>query len=96
MLSRPDPYPAHVCKACGQEILRSEMEASTLLSGVVQCAACGRSGALNIEIRSTESKKPPCALNRQALRQIALNYLRHIEIQTTHSFSTLSGIPTAE
>jgi len=59
MLSRPNPYPAHVCKACGQEILRSEMEAPTLLSGVVQCPACGRLGALNIEIRSTESKKPP-------------------------------------
>jgi hypothetical protein len=34
------------------------MEAPTPLSGVVQCPACGRSGALNIEIRSTESKKP--------------------------------------
>ncbi len=39
MLSRPNAYPAHVCKACGQEILRSEMETPTLLSGVVQCPA---------------------------------------------------------
>jgi predicted RNA-binding Zn-ribbon protein involved in translation (DUF1610 family) len=58
-LTEPKLYPAHVCKACGQEVLRSEMEAPTLLSGVVECPACGSSGALNIEIRSIEDRKPP-------------------------------------
>ena len=28
-------------------------------SGVVECPACGSSGALNIEIRSIEDRKPP-------------------------------------
>lgn len=59
MLSEPKFYPAHLCKACGQEVLRSEMDAPTLLSGVVECPACGASGSLNIEIRSLEDRKPP-------------------------------------
>jgi hypothetical protein len=63
MLSEPKLYPAHVCKACGQEMLRSEMDAPMLLSGVVECPACGSSGALNIEIRSLEDRKPPVRSN---------------------------------
>ncbi len=59
MLFDLELYPAHVCKACGQELLRSEMDAPALLSGVVECPACGGSGALNIEIRSMEERKPP-------------------------------------
>jgi len=57
--SNPKLYPAHICKACGQEALRSEMEAPTLHSGVIECPACGSSAALNIEIRSIEDRKPP-------------------------------------
>ena len=57
--SNPKLYPAHICKACGQEVLRSEMEAPTLHSGVIEFPACGSSGALNIEIRSIEDRKPP-------------------------------------
>jgi rRNA maturation endonuclease Nob1 len=63
MLSEPKVYPAHVCKTCGQEVLRSEMDAPTLISGVVECPACGGSGALNVEIRSTEDRKPPVRSN---------------------------------
>jgi DNA-directed RNA polymerase subunit RPC12/RpoP len=63
MLSEPKLYPAHVCKACGQEVLRLEMDAPTLVSGVVECPACGSSGALNIEIRSLEDRKPPVRSN---------------------------------
>jgi len=63
MLTEPKLYPAHVCKACGQEVLRSEMVALTLLSGVVQCPVCDSSGALNIEIRSTEDRKLPVRSN---------------------------------
>jgi len=59
MLSETKPYPVHVCKACGQEILRSEMDMHTLLSGVVECPACGVSGAPNIEIRPSDDRKPP-------------------------------------
>jgi ribosomal protein L32 len=63
MLSEPKLYPAHLCKTCGQEVLRSEMDALTLISGVVECPACGGSGALNVEIRSTEDRKPPVRSN---------------------------------
>lgn len=55
----PEFYPAHVCKHCGHELLRSEMDAYALISGVIECPVCGHSGPLNIEIRSADEKKPP-------------------------------------
>jgi rRNA maturation endonuclease Nob1 len=57
--SIPEFQPVHVCKNCGHELLRSEMDAYALISGVVQCPACGQPSALNVEIRSYEEKKPP-------------------------------------
>jgi uncharacterized Zn finger protein (UPF0148 family) len=52
-------YPTHVCKNCGRGLLRSEMDAYALISGVVQCPVCGESGPLKVEIRTMEEKKPP-------------------------------------
>jgi transcription elongation factor Elf1 len=51
--------PVHVCQDCNHELSRSEMDAYALISGVVECRVCGRSGPLNIEIRPAEAKKPP-------------------------------------
>jgi predicted RNA-binding Zn-ribbon protein involved in translation (DUF1610 family) len=57
--SNPKLYPAHLCKSCGREILRSDMDAYGLISGVVQCPVCGESGPLRLEIRTADEKKPP-------------------------------------
>jgi hypothetical protein len=57
--SNPEPYPAHVCRNCGRDMLRSEMDAYALISGVMQCPVCGESGPLKIEIREADEKKPP-------------------------------------
>jgi uncharacterized Zn finger protein (UPF0148 family) len=57
--SNPKLFPAHVCKSCGRVLLRSEMDAYALISGVVQCPVCGESGPLKIEIRAADEKKPP-------------------------------------
>jgi predicted RNA-binding Zn-ribbon protein involved in translation (DUF1610 family) len=52
-------YAVHLCVSCGNEIRRSEMGAQGVISGVVQCPACGDSGPLNVVIRSLQDKKPP-------------------------------------
>jgi DNA-directed RNA polymerase subunit RPC12/RpoP len=57
--SNPGLNAVHVCKNCGRQFLRSEMDNFALISGVIQCPVCGESGPLKIEIRAVDEKKPP-------------------------------------
>jgi transcription elongation factor Elf1 len=51
----------HVCKSCGAATERSDVNAESVITGLVQCRVCGAERELNIEIRNQSGlvKRPP-------------------------------------
>jgi DNA-directed RNA polymerase subunit RPC12/RpoP len=54
----------HVCKTCGANLERAQVQPEDLLSGLISCPNCGKAGPLNIEIVGPTKKRPPKSVRK--------------------------------